>query len=82
MESSASEPLVVPEVEVLAIEGLLPLVATRALMGMMGPSPAVITASMGVVMGGESRWHQRESIELVRWSHPPNSLYRSKALHG
>ena len=52
MESSASEPLVVPEVEVLAIERLLPLVATGALMGTTGPSPAVITASMGVVTGG------------------------------
>ena len=52
MESSASEPLVVPEVKVLAIEQLLPLVATGALMGMTGPSPAVITALMGVVTGG------------------------------
>ena len=31
---------------------------------------------------GGSRWHQWESIEVVRWSHLPKSLYRSKALHG
>ena len=53
MESSTCKPLVVPEVEVLAIEQLLPLVVTGVLIGMTGPFTCHDYGINGSHNGGE-----------------------------
>jgi hypothetical protein len=70
----ACESLEGPEIEALVIDCLLSMVVT-------GTSPVVIP-SMGVAVGGGTRWHRQQwqLVEMVRWSRLPKRLYGSKAV--